>query len=74
MDYGVCQLEVFESLFEHNLMNNRIPPLILDGASNLQWVPVILPSFEHDLHARSMHSQFFLTQEAQGLRSIMQVR
>ena len=50
--------------------NNNLPLVSLDSVWGLRWVQsAILPLVEHALHARSMHSQFFLTQEAQGLRS-----
>ena len=49
--------------------NDNLPPLSLDNVWGLRWVQSAnLPLVEHTLHARSTHSQFFLTQEAQGLR------
>lgn len=68
MDYGVCQAENLES--PKNCKNDNLPLLGLDGVWGLRWVQsTILASTEHALHGRSMHSQFFLTQEAQGLCS-----
>ena len=60
---------------ELSTANDGLPLLGSDSVSILRWVQsATLPPFEHALHARSIHAQFFLTQEAQGLRSAMKVR
>jgi hypothetical protein len=67
MDFQVCQAEGLE--FPKNCKNDNLPLLILDSTKGFRCVQsAIVPSIEHALHGRSMHSQFFLTQEAQGLR------
>ena len=64
----MSRAEILES--PKNSKNDNLPLLGLDSVWGLRWVhSAILPSMEHALHGRSMHSQFFLTQEVQGLRS-----